>query len=88
MIRAWLDMSPAGIFLSLSHDALGNRLQIWDRNWTVVEQEPPAGTAIRPMAVRKSMEADRIASDTVGRPRPIVPFIRPPIRNAARAIRM
>jgi hypothetical protein len=37
----------AGVFLSLSEDATGQgRMQVLDRNWTVVGQSPPAGTPI------------------------------------------
>lgn len=38
-------MQAAGFFALTSHDATGQgRLQVLDRNWTVVDQTPPAGT--------------------------------------------
>jgi hypothetical protein len=40
-------VQEAGVFLSLSEDATGQgRSQLMDRNWTVVEAEPAAGTPI------------------------------------------
>ena len=39
---------PARILVRWAEeDATGEgRLLLWDRNWTVVEQDPPAGTAV------------------------------------------
>lgn len=40
-------IQEAGVFYSRSEDATGRgRMQILDRNWTVVRQDPAPGTAI------------------------------------------
>lgn len=40
-------VQDAGVFFSRSEDATGRgRNQIIDRNWTVVDSTPPAGTPI------------------------------------------
>lgn len=40
-------VQEAGVFFSRSEDATGqNRYQVMDRNWTVVDSDPPAGTPI------------------------------------------
>jgi len=40
-------IQTAGVFFSRSEDASGaGRMQVLDRNWTVVSQSPPAGTPI------------------------------------------
>jgi len=40
-------VQEAGVFFSRSVDATGQgRYQVMDRNWTVVESQPPAGTPI------------------------------------------
>ena len=36
-----------GIFYSISHDMLGSRMQILDRNWKVCTQTPDKGTRIK-----------------------------------------
>lgn len=41
------EIQDHGVFLSRSEDATGKgRHQIWDRNWTVVDQDPKPGTPI------------------------------------------
>jgi len=45
-------MQAAGLFDLREEDATGQgRLLIWDRNWVVVRQTPPAGRRVRPDAV-------------------------------------
>jgi len=40
-------VQEAGVFFSRSEDATGqDRYQVMDRNWTVVDSHPPAGTPI------------------------------------------
>jgi PASTA domain len=45
-------MQAAGLFRLREEDATGQgRLLIWDRNWVVVRQTPPAGHRVRPETV-------------------------------------
>jgi hypothetical protein len=45
-------MQAAGLYNLREHDGSGqNRLLIWDRNWTTIAQDPPAGTLVSPDAV-------------------------------------
>ena len=40
-------LQAAGFYILRSHDATGQgRLQVLDRNWTVVDQTPPGGTVM------------------------------------------
>jgi hypothetical protein len=40
-------MQAAGLYALAEEDATGQgRLLLWDRNWTVVSQDPPAGTSV------------------------------------------
>ncbi|MDP8903849.1 MAG: PASTA domain-containing protein [Chloroflexota bacterium] len=40
-------MQAAGLYNLSEEDATGqDRLLLFDRNWTVVEQDPPAGTRV------------------------------------------
>jgi hypothetical protein len=40
-------MQAAGLYLLDEQDCTGqDRALLWDRNWTVVEQDPPAGTVV------------------------------------------
>jgi hypothetical protein len=40
-------MQAAGLYALAEEDATGQgRLLLWDRNWTVVSQDPPAGTNV------------------------------------------
>jgi beta-lactam-binding protein with PASTA domain len=40
-------MQAAGLYNLSEEDATGqDRLLLWDRNWTVVSQDPPAGTLV------------------------------------------
>jgi hypothetical protein len=40
-------MQAAGLYNLSEEDATGQgRLLLWDRNWVVVEQDPPAGTMV------------------------------------------
>jgi hypothetical protein len=42
-------MQAAGLYALREEDATGqDRLLIWDRNWVVVRQSPPAGRRVRP----------------------------------------
>jgi hypothetical protein len=41
------EMQAAGLYLLQEQDCTGqDRLLLYDRNWTVVEQDPPAGTKV------------------------------------------
>jgi beta-lactam-binding protein with PASTA domain len=45
-------MQGAGLYNLREEDATGQgRLLIWDRNWVVVRQTPPAGRRVRPETV-------------------------------------
>jgi hypothetical protein len=45
-------MQAAGLYNLREEDATGQgRLLIWDRNWVVVRQTPPAGTRVGPETV-------------------------------------
>ncbi|GAB2838602.1 hypothetical protein GCM10027176_48510 [Actinoallomurus bryophytorum] len=45
-------MQAAGLYDLREEDATGQgRLLIWDRNWVVVRQTPPAGRRVRPDTV-------------------------------------
>ncbi|MDN3356302.1 PASTA domain-containing protein [Actinomadura sp. DC4] len=45
-------MQAAGLYNLREKDATGRgRLLIWDRNWVVVRQSPPAGRRVRPDTV-------------------------------------
>jgi beta-lactam-binding protein with PASTA domain len=45
-------MQAAGLYNLREEDATGQgRLLIWDRNWVVVRQTPPAGRRVRPETV-------------------------------------
>jgi beta-lactam-binding protein with PASTA domain len=45
-------MQAAGLYNLREEDATGQgRLLIWDRNWIVVRQSPPAGRRVRPETV-------------------------------------
>jgi len=40
-------MQASGLYILLEEDATGaGRMLLWDRNWTVVSQDPPAGTMV------------------------------------------
>lgn len=40
-------MQAAGLYMLDERDATGqDRMLVWDRNWVVVEQDPPAGTMV------------------------------------------
>ncbi|MBB4664964.1 PASTA domain-containing protein [Conexibacter arvalis] len=40
-------MQAAGLYMLDERDATGQgRMLVWDRNWVVVEQDPPAGTMV------------------------------------------
>ena len=40
-------MQSAGLYLLQEKDCTGqDRLLLWDRNWVVVEQDPPAGSQV------------------------------------------
>lgn len=40
-------MQAAGLYMLDERDATGqDRMLVWDRNWVVVEQNPPAGTMV------------------------------------------
>jgi hypothetical protein len=40
-------MQSAGLYLLAEEDATGaGRMLLWDRNWIVVSQDPPAGTPV------------------------------------------
>lgn len=40
-------MQAAGLYMLDERDATGRgRMLVWDRNWVVVEQDPPAGTMV------------------------------------------
>lgn len=40
-------MQAAGLYMLDEEDATGQgRMLLWDRNWVVVEQEPPAGSMV------------------------------------------
>ncbi len=42
-------MQDAGLYNLAEEDATGQgRVLLWDRNWVVVEQDPPAGTNVAP----------------------------------------
>jgi hypothetical protein len=41
------EMQAAGLYLLQEEDCTGqDRVLIWDRNWTVVDQDPPAGSQV------------------------------------------
>jgi hypothetical protein len=40
-------MQAAGLYILAEEDATGaGRMLLWDRNWTVVAQDPPSGTMV------------------------------------------
>jgi hypothetical protein len=40
-------MQAAGLYNLAEEEATGaGRMLLWDRNWTVVSQDPPAGTVV------------------------------------------
>ncbi|TDD88320.1 PASTA domain-containing protein [Actinomadura darangshiensis] len=47
--KAQNEMQAHGLFMLAETDATGQgRMLLWDRNWVVVRQTPPAGTIVKP----------------------------------------
>lgn len=58
------EIQDHGVFFSKSRDATGEgRRQLWDRNWTVVEQSPAAGEPIGELEALLSVVKNDEASD-------------------------